>query len=268
MNIKYSLAALATVFVLNFDAVAQKTKTTIKAKPEPQAVPAKKPEAPAQPLTSAEKMPAFPGGDEAMENYFVQALDKVPIKQPGGVTLSLVTDKTGKVTKVEMKSGYRKYENGIWLEYPEIDKAILEAALKMPAWEPGLNQGKPVAVQQDVHFTLMTPEQAKADSEKIYSSVGQHPQFPGGEAKMMEYIKANLKYPEDMKAHKLEGMIVVQFIVTRFGAIKDITIIKPLAESMNAETIRMIREMPRWTPGKQNGIAVNVRYTLPVRFNL
>src|SRR5687767_13850855 len=116
------IALLAAFNFLVIPAKAQKTKTetktTVKTKSKTQNPPAKKTttattpnaQAASTPLLSAEKMPKFPGGGKAMEQYFVKALSGFKFYQPSGATLNVVIDQTGKVTKATIKNGYRKYE--------------------------------------------------------------------------------------------------------------------------------------------------------------
>ncbi len=278
MTSKIKIFLTATVFtVVTFAASAQQTKTITKTttkskttspKPALKAVPVTNSIKPDQPIPVTDRKPSFPGGDEAIEQYFIKALAEIPLKQASKVTLTLEIDETGKVKEAQLKNGYRQYENRMLVENPEVNKAIIEAALKMPNWTPGLTTGKPAAFQHHIEFIAMSPEKAKEISEQVYIAVEMIPAFPGGEEALKEYLKTNMKYPKDARDQKLEGMVVTQFTVTRFGEIKDIAIIKPLSESLTAEARRLIAEMPRWTPGKQNGNHVNIRYTLPVVFKL
>lgn len=104
--------------------------------------------------------------------------------------------------------------------------------------------------------------------EQIYVSVGQQPQFPGGEAAMMKYLGDNIKYPAVAQRNALEGLVVLQFVVDQTGGISDITVLKPMGGGLTEEAIRVVKSMPKWSPGKQNGKPVKVRFTLPVRFSI
>lgn len=94
------------------------------------------------------------------------------------------------------------------------------------------------------------------------------PQFPGGDAGIRKYLSQNLRYPQKAKDARAQGMVLVQFIITAEGAIKDIVVAKAVHELLDAEAIRLVEIMPPWKPGEQNGKLVNVQYTLPIRFAL
>lgn len=98
--------------------------------------------------------------------------------------------------------------------------------------------------------------------------VEQMPQFPGGESAMMQYIGANLKYPESAAKENIEGRVVLRFVVTKIGDIKDVSVIRSLDSRCDEEAMRVVRAMPKWTPGKQGGKDVDVYYTLPVLYKL
>ena len=108
---------------------------------------------------------------------------------------------------------------------------------------------------------------AKGDPD-VYDMVETPPEFPGGSKAMMEYLKNNIKYPEDAKAAKKEGRVIAQFVVTSEGKIGDVTILRGVLPSLDEEAIRVIKAMPAWTPGKQDGEAVSVRFTIPIIFRL
>ncbi|MCQ2269308.1 MAG: M56 family metallopeptidase [Bacteroidaceae bacterium] len=94
------------------------------------------------------------------------------------------------------------------------------------------------------------------------------PEFPGGAKACMEFIAQNLNYPEEAKAAKAEGRVIVQFVVNEDGSIGEPLIARSIHPALDAEAIRVIKSMPKWTPGKKNGKAISARYTMPVRFSL
>ena len=105
------------------------------------------------------------------------------------------------------------------------------------------------------------------DKPLIFSRVDVMPQFPGGEAALMKFLADNIQYP---KVHEdgVPGRVFVRFIVTPEGSIEDVEVLKPLDPSCDKEALRVIKMMPKWIPGKQNGKPVYVYYTLPVTFRL
>lgn len=105
-----------------------------------------------------------------------------------------------------------------------------------------------------------------AHSEKVYDVVEEMPRFPGGMGAMMKYLTDNLKYPKEAVAEGLAGRVIAKFVVTKTGDITDVQIIRSVHPLLDAEALRVVKEMPRWTPGRQNGKAVAVKYTVPVMF--
>jgi protein TonB len=104
--------------------------------------------------------------------------------------------------------------------------------------------------------------------EKIWEYAEVNPAFPGGEEAMMKYLSSHIRYPSVAERNKLEGLVVVQFVVNEAGAITDMVILKKLGGGTDEEAMRVIKNMPPWQPGKQNGRPVKVRFTLPIRFTI
>jgi len=105
-------------------------------------------------------------------------------------------------------------------------------------------------------------------NEKPFVTVEQMPIFPGGEREMQKFIAENLKYPIVAQESGIQGRITVRFIVTKTGEISDVTIIRGIDPSCDKEAIRLVKAMPKWIPGKQNGQNVPVYFTLPIVFRL
>lgn len=104
--------------------------------------------------------------------------------------------------------------------------------------------------------------------EKPFVSVEQMPQFPGGQTELMKFVQSNLKYPTIAAENGIEGRVIVRFVVGRDGTVSDIEVQRGLDSSCDKEAIRVVKLMPKWIPGKQNGRAVPVYFTLPVLFKL
>ncbi len=110
--------------------------------------------------------------------------------------------------------------------------------------------------------------QAVGDDDTIYRSVEQMPLFPGGEAALMKYINSHINYPTAAAMNKIEGNVVVQFVVKKDGSIGEVKVVRSVEKNLDREAVRVIKSLPKFTPGRQNGEAVNVWYTLPVPFKL
>lgn len=109
---------------------------------------------------------------------------------------------------------------------------------------------------------------AEVVEEKPYTYVEQMPTFPGGESEMMKYLGKNIRYPAAAQRAGIEGIVVLSFVVSKTGEISEIQVLKNLGGGTDEEAVRVVKTMPTWTPGKQNGRAVPVRYTLPVRYTI
>jgi len=102
------------------------------------------------------------------------------------------------------------------------------------------------------------------NEEEIYTTVEKMPEFPGGEEKMMSFIRDNIKVPPLQRESPLPGRVFVKFVVDKNGNIVDPVIIRQGNDAVDEEVLRMIRSMPQWTPGSQNGKPVSVLYNLPI----
>ena len=94
------------------------------------------------------------------------------------------------------------------------------------------------------------------------------PAFPGGMEAMIQFISSNIKYPADAKKQKVDGRVLVKFVVEKDGSITEVKVIKPAFPSLDAEAIRVVKAMPKWKPGYQNGQAVRVQFAMPINFSL
>ena len=110
------------------------------------------------------------------------------------------------------------------------------------------------------------PEKPKEEDTKVFDVVEQMPSFPGGN--VMAWLSQNLKYPVIAAENGVQGRVVVQFVVEKDGSVSDVHAVKKVDPSLDKEAERVVKSMPKWIPGKQNGSPVRVKYTLPVTFKL
>lgn len=108
----------------------------------------------------------------------------------------------------------------------------------------------------------------QAPVEQVFDMVEQMPQFPGGTTELMKYIAEHLNYPIMAQENGVQGRTVCQFVVGKDGQVRDVKVLKALDPYCDKEAVRVILSMPRWIPGKQNGEAVAVKYTVPITFRL
>ena len=122
---------------------------------------------------------------------------------------------------------------------------------------------------QDIaDFKEFVQPEAPVEEEKPYQAVEQMPQFPGGEAALLKFINEKIKYPIPAQEAGIQGRVVVRFVVSKTGEIKDVTVLRSVESSLDKEAVRVIQMMPKWIPGKQNGNNVAVYFTVPVVFKL
>lgn len=112
------------------------------------------------------------------------------------------------------------------------------------------------------------PVKPKEEENKVFDVVEQMPSFPGGQAALMNYLNSNIKYPVIAEENGIQGRVVIQFVVGKDSSISNVHVVKSVDPSLDKEAVRVVKNMPRWIPGKQNGQSVTVRYTLPVTFRL
>ena len=117
---------------------------------------------------------------------------------------------------------------------------------------------------------IAAPEPPKhvVEETKIFTVVEQMPMFPGGDGALMGYLRDNIHYPTVAAENGVQGRVVVGFVVERDGSITDVNILRGVDPSLDREAMRVVKSMPKWTPGKQNGSAVRVKYQFPVTFRL
>ncbi|MBP5339934.1 MAG: energy transducer TonB [Prevotella sp.] len=106
------------------------------------------------------------------------------------------------------------------------------------------------------------------EETKVFDVVEQMPSFKGGDAALMEWLSKNIKYPVIAEENGIQGRVVATFVVERDGSITDVKIVKSVDPSLDKEAIRVLKAMPKWIPGRQNGQPVRVKYTVPVTFRL
>ena len=117
-------------------------------------------------------------------------------------------------------------------------------------------------------FSFMTSTAQTKKNDMLFDVVEVMPQYPGGQIAMMKYIMENMKYPEQAMKKGIQGRVAVSFIVEKDGSISDVKPILSVHPLLNKEAVRVVKSMPKWTPGKQNGKPVRVRFNIPVMFKL
>lgn len=124
--------------------------------------------------------------------------------------------------------------------------------------------------QQEVieEYVPVEVEEEEVQEQEIFQIVEEMPSFPGGEAKLMEYVAKNIKYPQIARETGIQGRVFVGFVVEPDGSISNVKLLRGIGGGCDEEAMRVIKSLPKWKPGKQRGKAVRVSYQIPVFFKL
>ena len=123
-------------------------------------------------------------------------------------------------------------------------------------------------IDEDTEIEIVEIAEEVYEEPEIFTIVEQMPSFPGGEAKLFQYLGENMKYPAMARDAGITGVVYVTFVVKEDGKIDGVRILRGVGGGCDEEAIRVVKSMPRWTPGKQRGKSVRVQYNLPIRFVL
>ena len=120
----------------------------------------------------------------------------------------------------------------------------------------------------EVKYVPVQVVEEEPEEQTIFEVVENMPDFPGGQAALMQYLAKNIKYPTIAQENGVQGRVIVQFVVNKDGTIVDPVVVRSVDPYLDKEALRGIKAMPKWNPGKQRGKAVRVKYTVPVTFRL
>lgn len=215
-----------------------------------------------QVFTVVEKMPSFPGGDAELLKYIATNIKYPEESQDNGeqgrVICSFIVGRDGSVNNPEVLRGVT----------PLLNEEAVRVINTMPRWNPGMQRGKAVAVKYTVPITFRLKSPVEETKEETLTVVDVMPQYPGGDRELLKFIAQSIKYPTDAQEAGVQGRVICSFVVDKKGNIVEPKIIRGIDPSLDAEALRVIGMMPRWTPGRQDGKAVRVLYTVPITFRL
>lgn len=215
-----------------------------------------------QVFTVVEKMPSFPGGDAELLKYIATNIKYPKESQDNGeqgrVICSFIVGRDGSVNNPEVLRGVT----------PLLNEEAVRVINTMPRWNPGMQRGKAVAVKYTVPITFRLKSLVEETKEETLTVVDVMPQYPGGDRELLKFIAQSIKYPTDAQEAGVQGRVICSFVVDKKGNIVEPKIIRGIDPSLDAEALRVIGMMPRWTPGRQDGKAVRVLYTVPITFRL
>ena len=236
---------------------------------------------PVDPIYSkVDSLPGFAVGFLGISGYIQNTLmypvDIIQNKIIDTVNIKFVVGKDNKISHVrllEQKDTLNAY-----------DYEAIRVIKNLPVSEPAILNNQPVNVQLfiPVVFDYHNIDTAGAERElhvynnkkfyyysiKEYAVVEDMPSFPKGRDAMMEYLAHNIHYPAEAKQKFQSGTVYLQFVVGTDGTIGNVKVLKGVSESLDKEAVRVIRNMPKWIPGKQHGHPVRVKYNFPIKFTL
>ena len=215
-----------------------------------------------QVFTVVEKMPSFPGGDAELLKYIATNIKYPKESQDNGeqgrVICSFIVGRDGCDNNPEVLRGVT----------PLLNEEAVRVINTMTRWNPGMQRGKAVAVKYTVPITFRLKSPVEEAKEETLTVVDVMPQYPGGDRELLKFIAQSIKYPTDAQEAGVQGRVICSFVVDKKGNIVEPKIIRGIDPSLDAEALRVIGMMPRWTPGRQDGKAVRVLYTVPITFRL
>jgi protein TonB len=132
----------------------------------------------------------------------------------------------------------------------------------------GNDEGGEVLKVERAEIEQPKPEPQKVEDNKVFDVVEQQPAFPGGQGALLSWLSQNIHYPAVAEENGIQGRVVVSFVVEKDGSISNVQVVRGVDPSLDKEAARVVKSMPKWTPGKQNGQAVRVKYNVPVTFKL
>ena len=194
------------------------------------------------------------GKNVSVKGVVVQKEDGNPIV---GVAVTVRGTKIGAVTDVDGKFHIDNVPVGSWIDVFMIDCEI--GSLQVTEQNAS-----------NLHFVIAYdgPSSSKSPGSDAFDVVEEMPVYPGGMPAMMDFFYKNMKYPKEAFDAKQEGRVIAQFVVEKDGSITDAHIVKSVSPALDAEALRIVNAMPNWTPGRQNGKPVRVKYTVPISFKL
>ncbi len=146
------------------------------------------------------------------------------------------------------------------------DVAESTAAAGATTFDQGTDNLEVVRTHKDE--IIVEEKKPEPKKEEIFTAVEQMPQFPGGEAELMKYVANHIKYPTMAAENNIQGRVVVKFVVKKDGSVGEVQVLRGKDPDLDKEAVRVVRTLPKFIPGKMNGQAVSVWFTLPINFKL
>ena len=150
---------------------------------------------------------------------------------------------------------------------------LTSVALIMLLFSCGDSEREDAATTANDNTESAATRAEKSDSKKeltgkVYEIVDQMPSFPGGPAELMKWLGSHVQYPAIAQENGVQGRVIVAFVVEKDGSVTDVTVVRSVDPSLDKEAARVVRQMPKWKAGKQDGNIVRVKFHLPIKFVL
>lgn len=206
-------------------------------------------------VDSCAVMPEYPGGMEGVMAFCAENI-KYPVQAEevgleGRVLVGFVIEKDGAVTDVAVEESADSL----------LDAEAVRVISAMGNWTPGQNESG-----EAVRVKMVIPINFVLDGSR--DDVEQMPEFPGGLEAYVKFMQDNLKYPKECEDNAEEGRVLIQVVIDEEGNVTNAEVKKSVNELFDAEALRVVNAMPKWTPGQDGGEAVAVKYVIPVTFRL
>ncbi|NDV82419.1 energy transducer TonB [Bacteroides sp. 51] len=153
-------------------------------------------------------------------------------------------------------------------EVPSVAEVLEIVDDKADVQETAIASTEDVGEKVEVKYVPVVVEEEEPEEQTIFEVVENMPEFPGGNAALMQFLSKNIKYPTIAQENGTQGRVIVQFVVNRDGSVVDPVVVRSVDPYLDKEALRVIGQMPKWKPGMQRGKAVRVKYTVPVMFRL
>ncbi|NPD92493.1 energy transducer TonB [Xylanibacter muris] len=208
--------------------------------------------------------PMFPGGADAMREYFSKNTKYPEEARSNGVQGRVIIDFIVGV------DGSVKDINVVRHIAPALDEEAVRVVKAMPKWIPAKKDGKHVEVKMTLPVVFRLPEKSGTTAEKkpkIFSNPEKLASFPGGKEALMNYLAENVKYPAAAEKQGIKGRVVVSFAIGVDGSVTEAKVLKSVNPLLDEEAVRVVEAMPKWIPAKLNGKPVEVKYSVPITFD-
>lgn len=207
----------------------------------------------------------YPGGFKAWTQLFNLNFKNPQAAQNNSITgtvyIQFIISKDGKIQSPKVLRGINT----------DCDQEALRVVSMMPQWKPLLKDGNPISVLYILPISIenapsSTDTLSSPNNDKPLLVASQNPEFKGGMVSMLNYLRGSIHYPNSARESKVQGVVFVQFVIQSTGKVSNVRILRGIDGECDAEAVRVVKSMPDWNPGRNNGEVVSVMYQIPIMF--